>query len=503
MNAGKRNGRTRLALQLVAVATVLSGVAAVATFGQLANLPPLLQVTANAATAAEDSPTDEEILAGFATPNADISSATAAGLWKKPAAETDDQDASFEFSLPVQSPSAHSAGVRETPRMPAAARHDENPFLTDNVEPVNRNAGQSRGGEPPREVAQATVEENPFLTAEPTAPALTHRQAHRPVQFAETAEQTQGQPPRPQQHAQEMLKDTMLSARAAVASGSFTAYRRQRSGSQSESPRPLQLAQREVNPPAASPPKTSAKPVGTTAQAAGSTEANAGGIDLRRIEELRNAGEDAAAHRLLSAWYWKYPEKRPLFQKQLDELATIIYFSPQPHFHEPYVVQPGDLLQKIGSKYKLSWQYISRVNKVDPRRIRPGQRLKVTQGPFDAFVDLSDYELTIHQRGLYVRRYRVGIGKDGSSPIGEFPVKEKLENPTYYGPDGDVRAADDPLNPLGERWIDIGDSFGIHGTIEPESIGKSESRGCIRLLNSDVEEVYDLLTIGSTVRIQR
>ena len=78
---------------------------------------------------------------------------------------------------------------------------------------------------------------------------------------------------------------------------------------------------------------------------------------------------------------------------------------------------------------------------------------------------------------------------------------EKLVDPTYYGPDG-VIAHDDPANPLGERWIDIGNSYGIHGTIDPASIGKSESQGCIRLHNDDVEAVYDLLTIGSEVVIR-
>jgi lipoprotein-anchoring transpeptidase ErfK/SrfK len=77
-----------------------------------------------------------------------------------------------------------------------------------------------------------------------------------------------------------------------------------------------------------------------------------------------------------------------------------------------------------------------------------------------------------------------------------------MVDPTYYGPEG-VIAHDDPKNPLGERWIDIGDSYGIHGTIDPESIGKNESRGCIRMLNSHVEEVYDFLVIGSEVKIQK
>jgi len=223
---------------------------------------------------------------------------------------------------------------------------------------------------------------------------------------------------------------------------------------------------------------------------------------LLEIDHLIENGEERAAHKRLSAWYWNHPQDRPRFQETMEGLAQSIYFSPQPLYEDAYVVQSGDQLRKIAKQYKLSWQYLARLNQVNPRKIRVGQKLKIVNGPFDAVVDLSEFQLTILCRGQYVRQYSVGIGKDGTSPIGKFTVKDKLEDPVYYGPDG-VIANDSPDNPLGERWIDIGDSFGIHGTIDPESIGKSESRGCIRMLNDDVAEVYDFLTVGSTVWIRR
>jgi lipoprotein-anchoring transpeptidase ErfK/SrfK len=131
-----------------------------------------------------------------------------------------------------------------------------------------------------------------------------------------------------------------------------------------------------------------------------------------------------------------------------------------------------------------------------------GQKLKIVPGPFAAIIFLDRYELVVHQDGSFVKSYRVGVGKDGATPLGDFTVKNKMIDPTYYGPEG-VLPHDDPNNPLGKRWIDIGDSYGIHGTIDPASIGKNESRGCIRMLNSDVEEVYDFLVIGSEVKIQK
>ncbi|MES2789845.1 MAG: L,D-transpeptidase family protein [Planctomycetota bacterium] len=226
-------------------------------------------------------------------------------------------------------------------------------------------------------------------------------------------------------------------------------------------------------------------------------------LDLTAIQAMVDRGEDVAAYDKLSDAYFHHPSQRPMFQAQLDEVAKRLYFSPQTQIQPPYEIQPGDQLRKIANKYQLSWQYLSRLNQVDAKKIRPGKKLKVFQGPFEARVDLSDFELTILLNGKYVKRYQVGTGKMNTTPIGDFTVQEKLENPTYYGPDGLVMQPDDPQNPLGERWVDIGNSFGIHGTIEPDSIGKSESAGCVRMRNDDVAEVYDLLTIGSTVRIQR
>ena len=229
-------------------------------------------------------------------------------------------------------------------------------------------------------------------------------------------------------------------------------------------------------------------------------------VDLTEVKALLAQGSadaEVEAHRLLSEVYWSNPAARPQLLEDVEAIARRIYFLPQPHYMDAYVVQPGDNLQTIAQKYDVSWQYLARLNRItDAGRLRAGQNLKVIRGPFTAVVDLSDHEMTIHAHGYFVFRFPVGIGSDGSSPEGSFVVEEKLVDPTYYGPDG-VIANDDPLNPLGERWIGIGNSFGIHGTIAPESIGRSESRGCVRMHNQDVEIVYDLLTVGAEVIIER
>lgn len=223
---------------------------------------------------------------------------------------------------------------------------------------------------------------------------------------------------------------------------------------------------------------------------------------LAQIDQWLKNGDYVSAHRDLSSMYWSQPEVRPVIQERLDRNSQKIYFSPHTHFLKPYEIQGSDLLQTIAPKYKLSWTYLAAMNEVDPRRVRVGQKLKVIKGPFSAFVDLSDFELTIHCHGFYVKRYDIGVGKDNSSPVGRRKVMNKVTKPQYTDPNGRVIAGDDPANPLGTHWIDIGNSFGIHGTLNPDSIGKAKSRGCIRLKNKDIAEVYMFLVKDSEVVIR-
>jgi LysM repeat protein len=129
------------------------------------------------------------------------------------------------------------------------------------------------------------------------------------------------------------------------------------------------------------------------------------------VDALLGQGEVLAAHKALSKLYWNSDGRDAELQDRLDETAKKIFFSPQPHFLEPYVVQPGDQLRKIAAKYNLSWEFLASLNRIDPKRLRAGQKLKVLKGPLSAIVNLQDFSLTVHLQGYYVRRYPVGIGK--------------------------------------------------------------------------------------------
>lgn len=188
----------------------------------------------------------------------------------------------------------------------------------------------------------------------------------------------------------------------------------------------------------------------------------------------------------------------------LDQVAGTVIYSRQHFLEDPYTVRPGDSIQKIAQSYDVPWQLLAKINGIrDPERIEPGRQLKVVRGPFNAVIHLDDYEITLLVGGCYAGRFPIGIGLDHSQLAGTFLVKEKSLNPTYYGPDRTVIDADDPGNPLGDRWIGLGNQIGIHGTSDPQGIRRMAGRGSICLGNRDIEDVYDILSVGSRVVIQR
>ncbi len=212
------------------------------------------------------------------------------------------------------------------------------------------------------------------------------------------------------------------------------------------------------------------------------------------------------AHMALSYWYSEpdlAPQQRQYVMQLLDGVAGTVIYSQQ-HLLEPaYEVQPGDTLDRVAERFQVPWPLLAKINGIsDPNQLQPGSQLKVLRGPFTGLVDLDQYELTLWLQDRYAGRFGIGLGQGGSTPEGTFVVKAKLVNPTYYGPEG-VIEADDPNNPLGERWIDLGNQIGLHGTNEQANNVQIDPRGCIRLSARDVDDVFDILSVGSKVIIRR
>jgi len=241
---------------------------------------------------------------------------------------------------------------------------------------------------------------------------------------------------------------------------------------------------------------------------------------MDEVRKSLDSGRLTEAHLALSKVYGdSYATLPPDMAKQivtlLDQLAGTIIYSRQ-HFLEPaYVTQHGDTIGKVADKYNVPWQLLARINGFMPagasnvdaatkdQPLPVGRVLKVVRGPFDAVVHLDRRELTLIVQNRYAGRFPIGIGRDQPKLEGEYTVCTKTLNPTYYGPDSVTIRPNDPKNPLGGAWIGLTDRIGIHGTNNPQAIGRDDNRGAISTSDRDLQDLYGILTVGSRVTILR
>ena len=122
----------------------------------------------------------------------------------------------------------------------------------------------------------------------------------------------------------------------------------------------------------------------------------------------------------------------------------------------------------------------------------------MSQARFNVLVDKSQNLLTLKSGEEVVKTYRCSTGAGGITPTGTYKIVNRMIDPVWKG----IVAPGDPENPLGTRWLGFDlPQYGIHGTNQPETIGQPVTKGCVRLVNSDAEELYTLLPEGTAVTI--
>ena len=173
---------------------------------------------------------------------------------------------------------------------------------------------------------------------------------------------------------------------------------------------------------------------------------------------------------------------------------------------ERYNVQPGDNLTRIAERHQTTADAITRLSGLKSEVIQPRSRLRILGGKVKIFVDKSDFLLWVTLDGRLLYQARVGLGRDNTTPVGEFSIEVRQKNPTWFRPGSDPIGPGDPRNVLGSRWLGFRDTeqisgIGIHGTVDSDSIGRESSAGCIRMLKEDVEMVFDLAPRSTTVVI--
>jgi hypothetical protein len=187
----------------------------------------------------------------------------------------------------------------------------------------------------------------------------------------------------------------------------------------------------------------------------------------------------------------------------LDALAAKVIYSAEHHLAEPYRVSGRDQkLYDVAHTFKVEPQLLLNINSAsvsDPVVLVPGTVLKVIPGPFRAELSLAGGELTLFVGELYAGRFAFTVGEERPQP-GTYQVRQKSREPIYYARDGRQLAANDPANPYGAWWIDLGNNASLHSTGTATTAGGPQ--GCISFSPQDAQDLYGILSLQSEIVIK-
>jgi lipoprotein-anchoring transpeptidase ErfK/SrfK len=245
----------------------------------------------------------------------------------------------------------------------------------------------------------------------------------------------------------------------------------------------------------------------------GSRYADLAEIELAKM--MMDEGNSRGAQQILDKLRAKKKEY-PQLAEATYKLHIKLLFSPtitEVPESRYYAVKEGDTLDGIAKELGTTAALVQRSNGIsDPRKLQIGQRLKVVTGKFRLEILKSKNILQLMSGDMVLKEYSIGTGKFGKTPAGKFRIGKKIVEPPWFPGDGRVIPYGDPENVLGTRWMGMEDAeenkelttqgIGIHGTGDESSIGKESSEGCIRMLNRDVEELYDIVPKGTEVVVK-
>jgi lipoprotein-anchoring transpeptidase ErfK/SrfK len=237
-----------------------------------------------------------------------------------------------------------------------------------------------------------------------------------------------------------------------------------------------------------------------------SMEEDPGGPFIAEARGMMERGEWAAAREKAfdALNIAQHPDIRRKAEDFLSDIHIRLALSPMPMKEkEDYTIKAGDSLDVLARRFGTTQELIAKSNNIRGSLIREGDRIRILQGTFSIEVDKSSNELRVSLNNRLFKRYRVGTGQHDKTPAGSFYITDRIMHPTWWRPDGRPIPYGDKENVLGTHWLSLDlKGYGIHGTWEPETIGRSESAGCIRLLNEDIEELYTLIPVGTRVEIK-
>ena len=239
----------------------------------------------------------------------------------------------------------------------------------------------------------------------------------------------------------------------------------------------------------------------------------------KKLATLRESGTDHEV-RMHLCKFVLHPklgaDERAKLLEAADALTRRLVFSatPGPGFTTAKV-RPNEtywhICRRLRKEQKIHVTHglLAAINHVPPHRLRANTTLKVPTGRISLLVDKSDFTLYVLLDDVYVKRYPIGIGREDLTPEGSWTIGGKTAKPTWRDPKtGKMYRYGEKGHLIGSRWLglhtgDQSSGYGIHGTIDPQTIGKAASDGCVRMVDRDVEELFDLVPGGTRVVVRR
>jgi hypothetical protein len=210
---------------------------------------------------------------------------------------------------------------------------------------------------------------------------------------------------------------------------------------------------------------------------------------VRTAQSLAGQGKLVEALREISRWYNHPavpPEEQPKLVEMLGQLAGTVIYSRQHWLSAPYTVQSGDTLENIAQQCDVPWQLLAKINGIgDPNSLAPGEELKIVRGPFTAQLNCQQDCLTLFLDGMFAGRFQVQGGRTLMKPEGKYAVAKFR--------------ADDPSNVTRRPYISLGGDLQLR---VPDDVGV-QSPGIVGISQSDLNDVFDMLSSRSEVTIRR
>lgn len=201
----------------------------------------------------------------------------------------------------------------------------------------------------------------------------------------------------------------------------------------------------------------------------------------------------------------------------------------------PFLAIPEDMMEKsklpalgyssaleaLGERFHTSPKLLTRLNpgssfaRAGEEIVAPNVRSAAPPKAAKVVVDDSDKTVSAWDAGdKLLAQYPATTGSEQDPlPIGSWKINGVSKDPTFhYNPDlfwdadeshAKAKIPSGPNNPVGVVWIDLSKPhYGIHGTPEPSTIGKTQSHGCIRLTNWDAAELAGMIAPGTPAVLQ-